>query len=160
MTLEKDALKTEITKLRQELGLSLEESKRSREEDRISFLEEKNRLNQRISQLELKNQSVSDQLAKSIGDFDAAKNKLQKKFVFKFTHLFYLYFRVRNLTEERLKISAEKDRSNAELELLKRTGGVPKEEHDRLKKRLQRMQGRMTNFAQVCEHFLCEINIF
>lgn len=134
LTLEKDALKTEITKLRQELGLSLEESKRSREEDRISFLEEKNRLNQRISQLELKNQSVSDQLAKSISDFDAARNKLQKK--------------VRNLTEERLKISAEKDRSNAELELLKRTGGVPKEEHDRLKKRLQRMQGRMTNFAQ------------
>lgn len=88
MTLEKDALKTEITKLRQELGLSLEESKRSREEDRISFLEEKNRLNQRISQLELKNQSVSDQLAKSISDFDAARNKLQKKFVFKFQHLF------------------------------------------------------------------------
>ena len=80
LSLEKDALKAEITKLRQELGLSLDEAKRAREEDRISFLEEKNRLNQRISQLEIKNQSVSDQLAKSINDFDAAKNKLQKKY--------------------------------------------------------------------------------
>ena len=78
----KDNLNVEISTLRQELQLSLEEvrnlsfsyiygyliifqGKRNRENDRISHLEENNRLNQRIDQLEGRNQQLQDKVTKS-----------------------------------------------------------------------------------------------
>ena len=82
----KDNLNVEISTLRQELQLSLEEvrnldnpdlvtqkivvwnffqGKRNRENDRITHLEENNRLNQRIDQLEGRNQQLQDKVTKS-----------------------------------------------------------------------------------------------
>ena len=82
----KDNLNVEISTLRQELQLSLEEvrnldnpdlvtqkivvwnffqGKRNRKNDRITHLEENNRLNQRIDQLEGRNQQLQDKVTKS-----------------------------------------------------------------------------------------------
>ena len=82
----KDNLNVEISTLRQELQLSLEEvrnlgnqdlvtkkivvwkkfqGKRNRENNRITHLEENNRLNQRIDQLEGRNQQLQDKVTKS-----------------------------------------------------------------------------------------------
>jgi len=66
---------------------------------------------------------------------------------------------MKSVNEENLILKAEKDRIKAELELLRQTSGVSKDEHDRVKKRMTAMQRRMQQFAQVnlIIKFLCVI---
>merc|ERR1719245_989703 len=131
--MERDSLKSEISKLRQELKTALEEAKRNREENRIEHLEEKNRLSQRIDQLENKLRHENEKVQKTQRDNDLLKRKYNN--------------RLKLVNEENIILKAEKDRFTAELDLARRTQGVPKDEHDRIKRRLSQMQKRMSQFA-------------
>lgn len=129
----KDNLNVEISALRQELQLSLEEAKRNRENDRISHLEENNRLNQRIDQLEGRNQQLQDKVTKSAQDNDSIKKKYSSK--------------LKSVNDDNLMLKAEKEKLKSELELTSKTKGVSREEYEKVKRRAEVMRKRMANFA-------------
>merc|ERR1712176_1363839 len=129
----KDNLNVEISTLRQELQLSLEEGKRNRENDRITHLEENNRLNQRIDQLEGRNQQLQDKVTKSTQDYDSLKKKYSNK--------------LKLINDDNLMLKAEKEKLKSELELTSKTKGVSREEYEKVKRKAEIMRKRMANFA-------------
>jgi len=129
----KDNLNVEISTLRQELQLSLEEGKRNRENDRITHLEENNRLNQRIDQLEGRNQQLQDKVTKSTQDYDSIKKKYSNK--------------LKSINDDNLMLKAEKEKLKSELELTSKTKGVSREEYEKVKRKAEIMRKRMANFA-------------
>ena len=82
-------------------------------------MEEKNRLSQRIDQLENKLRHENEKVQKTQRDNDLLKRKYNN--------------RLKSVNEENIILKAEKDRFTAELDLARRTQGVPKDEHDRIK---------------------------